>query len=175
VMRRDILMAKQLGADGVVFGMLDAEANIDVQKLRALVDLARPLQVTCHRAFDMSADPLRSLDQVKETGADRVLTSGAAQTAVQGAATLRRLVEHAGEDVVIMACGGINHQNVQEVVERTAVREIHVALRTPAASPMRYRNENISMGTLEGDEYQRYIVLEDSVARLIRAASAHDT
>jgi copper homeostasis protein len=174
VMRRDVLMAKQLGAEGVVFGILDADANIDIQKMSALVELARPLEVTCHRAFDMSADLLRSLEQVRETGADRILTSGGAQTAVEGAATLRRLVEHANEGVIIMACGGINDQNVQVVVERTAVREIHVALRTPASSPMRYRNENISMGTVEGDEYQRYIVLEDRVAQLIRAASPRE-
>ena len=93
VMRRDVLMAKQLGADGVVFGILDADANVDIQRTRALVDLARPLKTTYHRAFDMSADLFRSLEQVAETGADRILTSGGAQTALEGAATLRSLVE----------------------------------------------------------------------------------
>ncbi len=174
VMRRDVLMAKQLGADGVVFGILETNANVDIQKTRALVDLARPLSVTYHRAFDMSADLFRSLQQVMETGADRILTSGAAPTAVEGVATLRQLVEHAGQRAIIMACGGIDEQNVQAVLEKTAVREVHVGLRTPVVSLMRYRNENISMGILEGNEYQRYIVLEDKVARLIRAASGHD-
>ena len=172
VMRRDVLMAKQLGAEGVVFGILDADANVDTQRTRALVDLARPLKVTYHRAFDMSADLFRSLQQVTETGADRILTSGGAKTALEGAATLRRLVEQAGKRAVIMACGGINDENAQATVEKTAVREIHVALRTVAASPMRYRNENISMGSIEGNEYQRYIVLEEKVSRLIRAVSA---
>jgi copper homeostasis protein len=175
VMRRDVLMAKQLGVGGVVFGILDADANIDIQKTRALVDLARPLKVTYHRAFDMSADLFRSLEQVMETGADRILTSGGAQTALAGAATVRRLIEQAGKRAVIMACGGINDQNVQAVVKETAVREIHVGLRTPAASPMRYRNEDISMGSPEGNEYQRFIVLEEKVARLIQAATARDT
>ena len=73
-----------------------------------------------------------------------------------------------------MACGGINHHNVRSVIEKSTVREIHVGLRTAVASPMRYRNENISMGSIEGNEYQRYIVLEEKVARLIRAASARD-
>ena len=170
VMRRDVLMAKQLGAEGVVFGILDADANVDIQRTRALVDLARPLKVTYHRAFDMSADLFRSLEQVTETGADRILTSGGAQTALAGAATLRRLMEQAGKRAVIMACGGINDKNVQAVVEETAVREIHVGLRTAAASSMRYRNENIAMGSIQGNEYQRYIVLEEKVARLIQAA-----
>jgi len=174
VMRRDVLMAKQLGAEGVVFGILDADANVDIQRTRALVDLARPLRATFHRAFDMSADLFRSLEQVTETGADRILTSGGAKTAIEGVATLGRLVDQAGKRAVIMACGGINHQNVQAVVEETAVREIHVGLRTAAASPMRYRNENIAMGSIQGNEYQRYIVLEEKVARLIRAASARN-
>jgi copper homeostasis protein len=174
VMRRDVLMAKQLGADGVVFGILDADANIDILRTRALVDLARPLEVTYHRAFDMSADLFRSLQQVMETGADRILTSGGAQTAVEGAATLRQLVEQAGKRAVIMACGGITDQNVQAVVRKTAVREIHVGLRSPAASPMRYRKKKISMGTLEVNEYRRFIVLEEKVAQLIQAASAPD-
>ena len=174
VMRRDVLMAKQLGAEGVVFGILDADANVDIQRTRALVDLARPLRATFHRAFDMSADLFRSLEQVTETGADRILTSGGAKTAIEGVATLARLVDQAGKRAVIMACGGINHQNVQAVVEETAVREIHVGLRTAAASPMRYRNENIAMGSIQGNEYQRYIVLEEKVARLIRAASARN-
>jgi copper homeostasis protein len=174
VMRRDVLMAKQLGADGVVFGILDADANTDILRTRALVDLARPLEVTYHRAFDMSADLFRSLQQVMESGADRILTSGGAQTAVEGAATLRQLVEQAGKRAVIMACGGITDQNVQAVVRKTAVREIHVGLRSPAASPMRYRQENISMGTLEVNEYRRFIVLEEKVAQLIQAASVPD-
>jgi copper homeostasis protein CutC len=87
VMRRDLLMAKQLGADGVVFGILDQDANVDIGRTRSLVDLAKPLPTTYHRAFDMSADLVRSLEHVAETGADRILTSGGATTAIEGTAT----------------------------------------------------------------------------------------
>jgi len=73
-----------------------------------------------------------------------------------------------------MACGGIDHQNVQDVLEQTSVREIHVGLRTPIASPMRYRNDVISMGPFRGREYQRFVVLEENVAQLVRAAAALD-
>lgn len=170
VMRRDILMAKQLGADGVVFGILDADGNVDVQKTRELVDLARPLQTTYHRAFDMSADLSRSLKQVVEAGANRILTSGGAQSALQGAGTLHGLVELAEGRVIIMACGGINAQNVRDVLDKTGAREVHVGLRTPAASPMSYRKENISLGTLKGNEFTRFTVPEEKVAELIQAA-----
>jgi copper homeostasis protein len=174
VMRRDVLMAKQLGADGVVFGILGEDANVDIERTRSLVNLAKPLQTTYHRAFDMSADLLLSLERVGETGADRILTSGGAPTAIEGTATLRNLVEAARGRMIIMACGGIDHQNVQDVLEKTSVREIHVGLRTPIASPMRYRNNVISMGPFRGREYQRFVVLEENVAQLVRAAAALD-
>jgi copper homeostasis protein len=171
VMRRDVLMAKQLGANGTVFGILDQDANVDIERTRSLVDLAKPLDTTYHRAFDMSPDLLVSLERVAETGADRILTSGGATTAVEGTAMLRNLVEAANGSTIIMGCGGIDHQNVQSVLKKTSVREIHVGLRTPIASPMRYRNNTISMGPFRGNEYQRFVVLEENVAQLVRAAS----
>jgi copper homeostasis protein len=170
VMRRDVLLAKQLGADGVVFGILDADANVDIPRTRELVDLAKPLSTTYHRAFDMSADLFRSLEQIVGAGANRILTSGGARTALEGAATLKSLVQRAAGRVIIMACGGINEQNVRAVLEQTGVGEIHVGLRTPAESPMRYRRENISMGTLENAEYKRFVVPESKVAQLLQAA-----
>jgi len=171
-MQSDVRMAKQLGADGVVLGILEGDGNIDVPRTRVLVDLAKPLQTTYHRAFDMSADLLSSLNHVQETGADRILTSGGAPTAVEGTSNLRCLVEAAKRRVIVVACGGINHQNVRAVIEKTSVREIHVGLRTPVASPMRHRNRNISMGPTPRNEYQRFVVLEENVAQLVRAASA---
>jgi len=170
VMSRDVLMAKQLGADGVVFGILDLDGRVDISRTRQLVDLARPLKTTFHRAFDMSSDLLQSLQDVVEAGANRILTSGGAQSALEGAGILRELVSASSERIIIMAAGGINDQNIEAVIKQTGVREIHVGLRTSVASPMLFVNENISMGTIKGQEYQRFVVTEDSVKRLIRAA-----
>ena len=171
VMRRDVLMAKQLGADGVVFGLLDLEANVDVQRTRQLADLAKPLKTTFHRAFDVSADLRQSLEDVVEAGADRILTSGGAETAVGGIAALYDLVKRAKDRVIIMACGGIDDQNVGVVLEKTCVREIHAGLRTPVESPMRYRRKRISMG-ISGAGYQRFVVQESRVAQLVRSVRA---
>ncbi len=171
VMRRDVLMAKQLGANGGVLGILDLDGKVDVHRTRQLVDLAKPLKTTYHRAFDMSVDLKQSLEQVVEASADRVLTSGGSETALEGAPMLRSLVEAAGGRVIVMACGGIDDKNIQTVLEQTGVREIHVGLRTPIQSPMRHRNDHISMGSLKNSEYQRFVVMEDRVNRLLRAAS----
>jgi|SRR5208282_4142368 len=166
IMRRDIAVAKNLGADGVVLGMLDAEGNIAVDGTRQLVELARPLSVTFHRAFDMSADLFRSLEDVCATGADRLLTSGGEQTCLQGIATIARLADSARGRIAIMAGGGIDHHNAPTIIERTGVREIHVGLSTPLPSPMLHRNPRLSMGKVQGREYERLQVLEENVRNL---------
>ncbi len=77
VMKRDIVIAKQLGATGIVLGLLDADGNVDTARTRELIKIARPMSVTFHRAFDMAKDPLRALRDIMDAGADRILTSGA--------------------------------------------------------------------------------------------------
>jgi copper homeostasis protein len=166
VMRRDIIQAKNLGADGVVLGILDAGGRIDVPGTRQLVELARPLNVTFHRAFDMAADLFQSLEDVCATGADRLLTSGGEQKCLQGAEAIARLAKLARGRVAIMAGGGIGHHDAAAIIERTGVREIHVGLSTPVPSPMRYRNQRLSMGKVQGREYERVQVLEESVRSL---------
>ena len=149
-MRRDIKMAQQLGANGVVFGILDINGNVDVARTRQLVEDARPLSVTFHRAFDMTTDLFRALDDVCALGIDRVLTSGGEPTCLQGADKIRELAGNAGDRVIIMPGSGIKPENARSLVDSTGVKEIHVGLRSAVASPMRHRNLRISMGPLEG-------------------------
>jgi copper homeostasis protein len=168
-MRRDIMAAKKLGADGVVVGILNADGDVDVERTRELVDLARPLSVTFHRAFDMSADLFRAVECICTTGADRLLTSGGEKTAPQAVEQIARLVEAARRRIAIMACGGINHHNAASIIEQTGVREIHVGLRSPVPSPMLHRNPELSIGMAAECEYQRFQVLEENVLSLHRA------
>jgi copper homeostasis protein len=95
IMQRDILIARQLGASGVVFGLLTLEGRIDRPRMQQLIALARPLQVTCHRAFDMSADFALALDDLIELGVDRVLTSGGQRSAIDAMPTLKQIVQQA--------------------------------------------------------------------------------
>ena len=170
VMSRDVLLAKQLGANGVALGILDADGNVDTARTRDLVKLARPLQVTFHRALDMARDLNDALEAVLETGCDRILTSGAALTAEQGIVTVAGLVNSADNRIQIVAAGGIREHNVRQIVEKTGVCEVHAALQTPIASQMRFRNESTTMSAVQGGEYQRFVVLAETVAKLIEAA-----
>ncbi len=172
VIRHDIETAKKLGADGVVLGLLDVAGHVDVERTRRLVDLARPLNVTFHRAFDMSADLFRALDDVCATGADRLLTSGGEQTCMQGVEMIAQIAKATDGRMVVMAGGGIAPDDVTRIIERTGVREIHVGLSSAVESPMRHRNPRVSMGKAPGREYQRHLVLEENVRKLHRAVSA---
>jgi len=168
-MQRDILIAKQLGAGGVVFGILNIDGNIDVPRMRQLIDLARPLKVTCHRAFDMACDVNRALEDLIDLGADRVLTSGGRKSAVDAMPTLAQLVQQAQGRISVMACGELSIANVKAVIAYTNVREVHAGLGTAVSSAMKFHNPKITMGTLSSSEYQHVVVTESSV-RELRAA-----
>jgi copper homeostasis protein len=171
-MQRDIEFVKREGADGVVLGILRTNGSVDIERTRELVELAQPLSVTFHRAFDMSADLLKSLEDVCATGADRLLTSGGEQQCLHGVDTIARLVQTARGRITVMAGGGIGIHNALTIVERTGVTEIHVGLATPVGSPMLHRNPRVSLGKTHGLEYQQKQVLEESVRKLSRAVSS---
>ncbi len=169
-MQHDLLTARRMGADGVVLGILDEEGRVDVRRTRHLVELARPLHVTFHRAFDMTRDLAEALEDVVRAGVGRLLTSGGESSAEEGIATLARLVSLAQGRIVIMAGGGIREANVRRILAETGVRDIHASLKEPAPSAMRYRNEKVSLGASPGCEYQRFVVREERVRELRRAA-----
>jgi len=137
VMLHDIETALALGCDGVVIGALDRDGNVDVARCRTLIDAARTLDVTFHRAFDVSRDPSRSLEDLVALGCRRVLTSGARANAQAGAASIRRLVEQAGARIAVMPGGGIDSGNVAALRRLTGAREFHASAkrRRPSLQP----------------------------------------
>ena len=169
IMQRDILIAKQLGANGVVFGILDTDGKVDNKRMRQLINLARPLKVTYHRAFDMARDLERALEDLAEVGADRVLTSGGKKSAVDAMPTLKHLVQQAHGRIAVMACGELSIANVKAVIAYSNVTEVHAGLGTAVTSAMKFRNQKIEMGTLTNSEYQHVVVTAHSV-RELRAA-----
>jgi copper homeostasis protein len=125
-MQRDILVAKKFGADGVVFGILKSDNAVDVERTCVLVELARPMSITFHRAFDIVTDPLQSLEDIIQLGIDRILTSGQAATTMEGIDLISRLVQKANGRIIIMPASGINQHNIRTIIEHTGVKEIHV-------------------------------------------------
>jgi copper homeostasis protein len=134
-MLREIATAKRLGVQGVVLGALRADRTVDSELTRRLVEESRPLSVTFHRAFDITPDPFRALDALLKLGIDRLLTSGQAATALQGAALIHQLVTQAGSGLSILTGGGVTSDNVTELIERTGVHEVHTSASEPSPKP----------------------------------------
>lgn len=144
IMRRDIAVARKLGADGVVLGLLRPDGTVDLERTRRMVTLARPLDVTFHRAIDVSRDLLEALDTLMAVGIDRVLTSGGAPTALAGAGTIARMVQHAAGRLAVLAGGRVNERNAATIVQRTGVKELHVRGARQVRSGMRHRSRRLS-------------------------------
>jgi len=127
-MKRAISAAKESGMNGIVLGILTKDHRVDVARTRELVELAKPLRVTYHRAFDEAADLHQALEDVIASGAKSILTSGGAKSAPEGVAVLADLIEVAGERIVIVPGAGINALNIEKIAHRTKASEFHSGL-----------------------------------------------
>lgn len=146
-MALDIEMCKQLKVHGVVFGCLTKEGDIDRELMSRLIDVAKPLSVTCHRAFDVCREPLTALEQLIELGCDRILTSGQQSDAVKGIPLLAELVKQANGRIIIMPGCGVREDNVARIEAETGAKEFHTSARSIVYSKMDYRNEDVPMGS----------------------------
>ncbi|MEM1177563.1 MAG: copper homeostasis protein CutC [Acidobacteriota bacterium] len=167
-MRHDIDVAKDLGADGVVFGILGRDGTIDRVATARLLDAARPMNVTFHRAFDMTRDPMEALDALIDLGVDRLLTSGQEATVADGVELVSALVERAGSSLEVMPGCGLTPRNAARIVAATGAREIHIVGAAVEASPMTFRNGRVFMGTeLRSPEYRRTVTGEAAVRAFV--------
>lgn len=145
-MAADIAACRDLGADGVVFGCLNADGTFDIEKNRYLMECARGMSVTCHRAFDRAVNPEQALETVIGLGFDRILTSGQQPKAIQGAELLARLNQQAAGRIILMAGSGVTEHNIRQLQETTGLHEFHFSGRESQPSRMQYVNPNLYMG-----------------------------
>lgn len=168
IMEEDIIQAKAVGAKGVVIGILNTDGSVNTQQTKRLVELAKPLGVTFHRAFDMTADPLQALEEIIETGCERILTSGQQNYAIDGANLLGELVQVAAGRIEIMAGSGVGIGNAEELI-KTGVDALHLSAKASTESPMRFRNEAVSMASaINPSEYVRYEASLETIREMIK-------
>jgi copper homeostasis protein len=154
MMKRDIFHFQKAGVDGFVFGILNPDGTLDKKRCKELIDKAKPLRCTCHRAFDMTRDPFEALEDCIEVGFERILTAGQRPKAGEGVDLIRQLIEKAGDRIKIMPGSGVNEQTVKEIVSKTGAREIHFSATSERVSPMVFRNEAIAaMGEQGSSEF----------------------
>ncbi len=168
IMKKDIINAKKLGADGVVFGILNPNGSIDIERTGELIELARPMTVTFHRAFDMTKNLYDSLALLISLDMDCILTSGGMNKAFDAIATLKELNIQANGKITIMAGSGVIESNIKEIHEKTGITEFHVSLRKKVESAMTFRKENIFMGGLpQIPEYETFVTDAERVRNLL--------
>ena len=168
IMKHDIETAKALGADGVVIGLLQSDGSVDVDRTKRLVELARPMSVTFHRAFDVAREPFAAMEAIISCGVDRLLTSGQEATAIEGAELIGELVGRAGDRLTIMGCGNLNERNLSRFISQTGVHEVHFTAFGTEPSAMEFRNDRVFMGgTLRPPEYERNVTRAEIVERMI--------
>ncbi len=166
-MKRDISQCQKLSVDGVVFGILNPDGTIDKKRCKELIAQARPLKVTCHRAFDMARDPFEALEDCIEIGFDRILTAGQQAQAVKGAVLIGQLIERAKGRIAIMPGSGVNENTVGEIVSKSKAIEIHFSATAFRESEMIFRNPQISgMGSDKGAEFKLRTVDPERIKKI---------
>jgi copper homeostasis protein len=168
IMRRDIDVCGESGADGIVIGILRSDGAIDLERTARLIELAQPMQVTFHRAFDMCSDHMQGLKDVIASGASRLLTSGQKDKAEEGVRLINLLVEKAHGEIIIMPGSGINLSNIAQIAKVTGAKEFHLTARKVIESEMIFRRQGISMGGEKGiSEFSRNVADPDIIRSII--------
>ncbi len=171
-MEEDIRICRELGVDGVVFGCLTEEGEIDREANRRLVELARPMSVTFHRAFDRTADPMKALEDIISLGCNRILTSGQQPKAIDGINLLaqleKKLKEYPLPPIQLLAGSGVNEENIRQIFDATGIHEYHFSARVNVVSKMKHYNHEVYMGAKGADESNSLVTSAEKVRNTIK-------
>jgi len=165
--KKDVAAIKAMKTNGIVVGFLKANGEINLERIIEIVNIAKPLEVTFHRAFDMCRNQLEALEQLKWAGVKRILTSGAKMKAMDGTNLISEMVKRAEGEIIIMPGSGINENNISELLKQTGASEFHSSAKKFIQSRMNYFNEFISMGgTADVNEYSVVSVDAASIKKM---------
>lgn len=166
IIKQEVTMFRDLGADGIVIGILKADGSLDIQKMEELIQLAAGIPIILHRAYDVCKDPYATLEQAKELGIHTILTSGQRNTCIEGKDLIAELVKQSNGIIDILVAGGVNAEVITQMYPDTKATSYHMSGRIIKESPMIYKKENVSMGLSTLNEYEIWETKE----QLIREA-----
>ncbi len=169
IMKEDILRCKELQCDGVVFGLLNADGTVDMKRSAELVELAHPMGVTFHRAFDRTRDALEALETIIDIGCERVLTSGLAPNVTEGTEMLTQLIDAADNRIILMPGSGVKNNNIKELAQKTGAVEFHTSARTMVQSGMSYFNSNMK------EELKAVMADEEEIRKTLAALESYNS
>ncbi|XP_054167524.1 copper homeostasis protein cutC homolog [Oppia nitens] len=167
IMQKDIQVLKSEGVNGFVFGVLKTDGTVDYKNCQLLIETASPLDCTFHRAFDVVNDANKALEEVIKLGFTRILTSGQSKTAIDGLDNISNLVVRAQNRIIIMAGAGVTEDNMQLILSKTNINEIHSSASCVKKSQMSFRNTNVSMGSNVENEYNIKVTSTQRVNKMI--------
>lgn len=163
IMKTDVQRCKNLGCDGVVIGMLHTDGSVDIARCKQLVDLAYPLSVTFHRAFDRTNNPFKALEDIISIGCERILTSGQKPTAIEASELIANLIDQADSRILIMPGSGVRSENIVELAEKTGATEFHTSASVSTSSKMEFiieaMREDLTAVVTDGNEVRKIIQL----------------
>ncbi len=168
-LKEDVQMYKELGADGIVIGMLCPDGNLDVERLGELTALAGVMDVALHRAFDNCCDPYQALEEAVSLGMKTILTGGQKVMAWDGRETLRKLQEKSSGRIQILAGGGIGEEAIRKLLPVTGITSYHMSGKRAVESAMKYRPEGASMGQPGRDDYSIWQTDSEKVSAAVHA------
>ncbi|TFV94643.1 copper homeostasis protein CutC [Algoriphagus kandeliae] len=151
VMKKDIEILGEMGADGFVFGVLDADGNIHSEACESLLRAASGKPCTFHRAFDVCRSPEESLEEIIRLGFRRILTSGAKNSVTEGIAFIEKLIQKAAGRIIIMPGGGSKPDHVLQLKKWEGFQEIHASCKTKVRSINQYFNPEVQFSTNSED------------------------
>jgi len=159
IMKEDILQCKKIGCDGVVIGLLKEDGSVDKNRTSQLVNLAYPMSVTFHRAFDRTNDPFKAMEDIINCGCERILTSGQQPTAMEGIELITSLIKQAEERIIIMPGSGLRSDNIVSIAQKSGASEFHSSARTLSNSTMNFNNplmkEQLKSVVLDANEVSK--------------------
>ncbi len=168
IMKNDIKLCKEIGCEGIVIGLLNMDGTIDMTRTSELIELAYPLEVTFHRAFDRCKDPFAALEELIEIGCQRILTSGQKPAVSEGVDLIAELNKKADDRIIILPGSGVRKDNIKMLAEKTGCIEFHSSLRGKAKSPMQFIHPAFADST---ESYSNNEISPDEVRALRNALS----